>query len=138
MERTLSGTIDNDGFPYITVGLGLDQSVPPVVTKAIIDTGASRSLLRVDLIKELKLSVIATAQYNHPLYGRQTGNFYSADILFDLYNHTLGIALLKGVVFGELIAKDYPSAVILGVDFLRNCDFDYDGINKKFSLHLKI
>jgi len=138
MERTPSGAIDNDGFPYITVGIGLNQSPPQAVSTAITDTGAARSLLRVDLIMELKLNVIATAQYNHPLYGRQTGNFYSADIFFDLYNHTLASASLKGAVFGELIAEDYPSAVILGVDFLRNCNFDYDGINKKFRLHFKI
>ena len=133
MERTITGRFDEDAFPYLDLEVvnknkGLTQRV-----KAIIDTGAAHCMIREELARQLQLEELREADYRHPVFGKFVLKEYIMDLCLegDAQN---GGTVLEGIRAGTLLDTNYPASVIIGVELLKYCRFEYDGRTQTFTL----
>ena len=136
MNRLLTGNFDDYGFPYLTVGIAKQHTCNQIITKAIIDTGAAHCLLQLDLIKALQLEPFRDTKYLHP----QNGLLDSKDYFVDLYintNNSDSAARIESVRVGVIYDQGYPAGMIIGVEFLKNTCFSYNGHEKTFEMKMK-
>lgn len=94
---------------------------PRIKTKALWDTGASRSVLTTDLVKALKLSAVGTSQVHHG-DGSSTRNIYLVN--FYLPN---GVGML-GVLASEFPASHSHFAALIGMDVIGLGDFSITNV----------
>lgn len=131
--KTITGSFDQDAFPFLHLRVMNKEKALSVIEKAIIDTGAAHCLIREELAKQLELKTLRIADYRHPVYGKMELTEYIMDISFENSGET--IASIEGVRAGTLIDPNYPAALILGVEVLKLCTFVYDGPNQAFTLN---
>jgi hypothetical protein len=136
VDRIITGKFDEDAFPYLDLEVlnkakGLSQRV-----KAIIDTGAAHCMIREELALELQLEELREADYRHPVFGKFLLKEYRMDLCLEGDSQNGG-ALIEGVRAGTLLDTNYPASVIIGVEVLRHCRFEYDGRSQTFSLWLQ-
>ena len=137
MERTINGNLDEFNFPFIGVGVSNPLTSKEMVIKSIIDTGAAHCLLQKEIIDELGLNKVSDSTIMHPVNGLlQSGN-YLIDLILDIHN-PIGSAKCLQVRVGTLDQLDYPAGMIIGVEFLQFCKFDYNGFDKTFTLNFRI
>lgn len=136
MERIITGKFDEDAFPYLDLEVlnkqkGLSQQV-----KAIIDTGAAHCMIREELALQLQLEELRQADYRHPVFGKFLLKEYVMDLCLagDSQN---GGTVLEGIRAGTLLDTNYPASVIIGVEILKYCRFEYDGRSQTFTLSIQ-
>ena len=129
-DKIISGNIDSFGYIFITTciinnenGIRIDD------IKTIIDTGAFSSFIQKDIVKQLQLKVYRENKYNNPIGGQRTTNAYLSSLIFNTtqYNNFL---------INEFTTNDYPCGILIGMDFLKNCELTFSGKNKTFELVL--
>lgn len=135
MEHTLSGRFDEDGFPCLDLLVLNKKEGRSERVKAIIDTGAAHCMIREDLARRLQLPELRIADYRHPVFGAMPIREYLMDLHFG-GNGTNEGPVIEGVRAGTLVDLAYPASVILGVELLRHCSFEYNGRLQAFTLRL--
>lgn len=133
MEHTLSGRFDEDGFPCLDLQVLNKKGGRSERVKAIIDTGAAHCMIREDLARRLQLPELRVADYRHPVFGAMPIREYLMDLCFS--GNGTG-PVIEGVRAGTLVDLAYPASVILGVELLRHCSFEYNGPLRSFTLCL--
>ncbi len=136
MDRVLTGNFDEYDFPYLTVGIAKQHTGNQIMTKAIIDTGAAHCLLQLDLIKALQLESFRNTKYLHPQNGWIDSKDYLVDLYIDIKNPN-GAARIEDVRIGVIYDQGYPAGMIIGVEFLKNTCFSYNGHEKTFEMKVR-
>ena len=137
MEYTIEGSFDEYGFPYLEIEVFNKVKEVSCKVKAIIDTGAAHCMVREDIAIHLCLEELRTADYRHPVYGKMPVKEYLLDLKFPDKNQNTH-AVLGSIRAGTLFDTNYPAPVIIGVEVLRHCRFEYDGKKQTFSLIIKV
>ena len=135
MEKMITGTFDEDAFPYLQLQVLNSKKDLAVTAKAIIDTGAAHCLVREELAQQLQLETLRVADYRHPVFGKMPLTEYLMDLRFDQNGQQ--VATIEGVRAGTLVDPHYPASVIIGVEVLKYCTFTYDGRQRTFTLGFK-
>ncbi|HYH14440.1 MAG TPA: hypothetical protein VD794_04430 [Flavisolibacter sp.] len=132
MDKIVTGTFDEDAFPYLHLRVMNRKKELSVSAKAIIDTGAAHCLVREELAQQLQLETLRVADYRHPVFGKMPLTEYLMDLRFDQEGRQM--AIIEDIRTGTLIDPYYPASVIIGVEVLKHCTFNYNGPQKSFSL----
>jgi hypothetical protein len=135
MDKMMTGTFDEDAFPYLPIQVLNRKKELSVTAKAIIDTGAAHCLIREELAQQLQLETLRVADYRHPVFGKMPLTEYLMDLRFDQDGQQ--IAIIEGIRAGTLVDPNYPASVIIGVEVLKHCLFTYDGRQRTFTLGFK-
>ena len=130
--KMITGSFDQDAFPFLNIGVMNKKKGLSALQKAIIDTGAAHCLIREDLARQLELETLRIADYRHPVFGKMKLMEYIMDIGFE--NNGQTIALIEGARAGTLVDPNYPAAIIIGVEVLKLCTFTYNGPDQTFIL----
>ena len=129
-DKIISGNIDSFGYIFITTSIiNNENGIRIDDIKTIIDTGAFSSFIQKDIVKQLQLKVYRENKYNNPIGGQITTNAYLSSLIFNTtqYNNFL---------INEFTTNDYPCGILIGMDFLKNCELTFSGKNKTFELVL--
>ena len=137
MERIITGSFDEDAFPYLNLQVLNKKKNLSVTAKAIIDTGAAHCLVREEIALQLQLEELRVADYRHPVFGKMPIKEYIMDLYFNGNNQSDGVTI-EGVRAGTLIDPHYPASVIIGVEVLRHCRFEYDGREQTFTIRINV
>lgn len=137
MERIFPGNFDEFGFPYLDVYVCNKKEGHSSKVKAIIDTGAAHCMIKEELAIQLKLPELRIADYLHPVFGSMPIREYIMDLQFE-NDPEKEEALLTGIRAGTIADTHYPASVIIGVEVLKNCRFEYDGTSRMFKLIILI
>ena len=132
MDKIVTGTFDEDAFPFLQLQVLNRKKDLMMTAKAIIDTGAAHCLVREELAKHLQLDILRVADYRHPVYGKLPLTEYLMDLRFLQDGQQVGV--IEGIRAGTLVDPHYPASVIIGVEVLKHCTFNYDGRQQTFSL----
>ena len=135
MDKIVTGTFDEDAFPYLQLQVLNKKKKLSLSAKAIIDTGAAHCLIREELAKQLQLETLRLADYRHPLFGKMPLTEYLMDLRFDQEGQQ--VAVIEGIRAGTLIDPQYPASIIIGVEVLKHCIFTYNGRQRMFTLGFK-
>lgn len=121
MTRKFSGLIDEFGFPYLNVDI-INPATNETIcdAKAIIDTGAAYSHMKQHVIDALSLTSSGQLTSKHLTDGDITSGIFEATIKF---NKSIIIPPIKARVLHQ---EQYPSDLILGLDILKYCNFQYN------------
>lgn len=130
--KIITGSFDQDAFPFLSIKVMNKQKGLSIVTKAIIDTGAAHCLIREELAKELELEILRIADYRHPVFGKMELTEFLMDLSFETDGEIIGV--IEGARAGTLVDPNYPAAVIIGVEVLKLCTFTYAGPAQTFTL----
>ena len=133
MNQVIAGGFDEDGFPFITLQVLNKKGDQSLRVKAIIDTGAAHCMIREEVALKLQLPELRTADYRHPVFGPMPLKEYLMDLHFG-DNGTNEGTIIEGVRAGTLVDPHYPAPLIIGVEVLRHCTFEYNGRNQTFTL----
>lgn len=105
-----------------------EQSIPaPVQAVAMIDTGATRTVVREDIIKQLSLNPVGSALINTPSATNIQCYEYLIRLLFP--NHVI----VETVAIAVLLQGQHIQCLI-GRDVLHHGVFIYTGYNNTFTL----
>jgi hypothetical protein len=137
MEQLIAGQFDEYGFPYLEILVGNKRENLFSKAKAIIDTGAAHCMIREDLALDLKLEELRIADYLHPVFGKMKIREFIMDLQLNSANDSEG-AVIERVRAGTLVDLNYPASVIIGVELLKHCWFEYRGQEKTFKIAIKI
>ena len=121
----------------ITVWPGFDPKAPPdplpagVPTQALWDTGASKSVLSSDFVKQLGLTPVGTREVHHG-DGKSTRNTY-----------IVNFRLPNGVQIGGVLATEFPAShnrfsVLIGLDVIALGDFSLTHVGAKTCMSFRI
>ncbi len=135
MAKNVTGSFDEDAFPFLQLQVLNIKRELSITAKAIIDTGAAHCLIREDLARQLELEVLRVADYRHPVFGKMPLSEYLMDLRFEQDGNP--IAIFEGIRAGTLVDPYYPASIILGVEVLKHCIFTYDGLQRSFTLGFK-
>lgn len=137
------------GGPVILTGVGITnahletlsaagQTPPePVQCRLLIDTGASKSLVRHDIAERAGLKLISS---NTPVRGigvDTTGRTYMGSILFSCESRSVPGTRYTIAVEAMIASGNLPAELIdglIGRDVLSHFEFLYNGYSGKFSL----
>lgn len=133
MDHVIDGSFDEYGFPYLTIQVFNKVKDLSCMVKAIIDTGAAHCMIREDIAIQLELEELRTADYRHPVFGKMPIKEYLLNLGFPDKQQNKH-AILEGIRAGTLMDSNYPAPVIIGVEVLRHCTFEYDGRKQTFTL----
>tara|TARA_R110001583_G_scaffold6249_5_gene32215 strand:- start:3749 stop:4174 length:426 start_codon:yes stop_codon:yes gene_type:complete len=129
--QKFKGQLDEFGFPFLLVDL-----INPITNKAIenakaiIDTGAAYSCVKQNVIDALNINSAREITTKHVNDGNLKTGVFGLDIKF---NRKIIVPNLETRI---LHLTEYPSDLIIGLDILKHCDFNYDSVHKTFSFHL--
>ena len=138
MNRTIKAEIDEYGFPFLIVELiNPDNGKHSGSLKAIIDTGAAGCLIQQAVADKLGLTCIGHSELLNPRLGIIPSNNYMITLGIDLFGLE-GSAEIEGLPVGTLDDPNYPAAMIIGMSFLKNCNFEYKGKEKSFILTIEM
>ena len=129
-DKIISGNIDSFGYIFMTTSIiNNENGIRIDDIKTIIDTGAFSSFIQKDIVKQLQLKVYRENKYNNPIGGQITTKAYLSSLIFNTtqYNNFL---------INEFTTNDYPCGILIGMDFLKNCELTFSGKNKTFELVL--
>lgn len=130
-ERNFYGEIDEFGFPYLIVGLVNPETNKSLHNlKAIIDTGAAYSHVKQTVIDDLGIHSVKEVTVNHLTDGNVKSGVFVVNIIL---NNNLKVSDMKMRILHQ---KDYPSELVIGLDILKHCNFQYDSVERLFSFHL--
>jgi hypothetical protein len=133
MDQTITGSFDEYGFPYLNLQVLNKKLNLTSDAKAIIDTGAAHCLIREDIAVQLQLEELRVADYRHPVFGIMPIKEYIMDLCLGGNSQDGGI-IIEGIRAGTLVDLVYPAGVVIGVELLRYCRFEYDGQKQMFKL----
>ena len=133
MDRIITGSFDEYGFPYLDLQVLNKKLNLTANAKAIIDTGAAHCLIREDIAVQLQLEELRVADYRHPVFGKMPIKEYIMDLCIDGNSQNSGV-MIEGIRAGTLVDLVYPASVVIGVELLRHCQFEYYGRNQSFIL----
>ncbi len=107
---------------------------PSLLIQALVDTGASRSLVDLAILERLG---VAPASEDVVLFtasggGAQTRKAYMVDVALAGDRH--GPIANDLLVLGAPVADDLRVDMLLGRDVLAACILTYDGIDRRFTL----
>ena len=131
-DKIISGNIDSFGYIFITTSIiNNENGIRIDDIKTIIDTGAFSSFIQKDIVKQLQLKVYRENKYNNPIGGQITTNAYLSSLIFNTtqYNNFL---------INEFTTNDYHCGILIGMDFLKNCELTFSVKNKTFELVFKL
>ncbi len=137
MERIIPGSFDEYAFPYLDLEVCNKKKNLSYRAKAIIDTGGAHCMVREEIATELQLPELRVADYRHPVFGKMPIKEYIMDLCFE-GNSQSGGAIIEGIRAGTLIDPAYPASVIIGVEVLKYCTFNYDGPNRAFTITINL
>ena len=137
MERIITGAFDEDAFPYLHLQVLNKKKDLSVTAKAIIDTGAAHCLVREEIALQLQLEELRVADYRHPVFGKMPIKEYIMDLCFEGNSQSGGV-IVERIRAGTLIDPYYPASVIIGVEVLLHCKFEYDGRNQTFTISINL
>jgi predicted aspartyl protease len=126
MGRKINGLTDEHGFFYIMSSVTNNGNTVDNI-KTIIDTGAANTHIHPELAKGLKLDIIDESISINPIKGEEVVKRYEIDILINKIR-------IPSIRVKEFTALDYPCGIILGIDIIKHCDFQYEALTKTFSL----
>jgi hypothetical protein len=126
MDYTIEGSFDEYGFPYLDILVLNKAKDLSCNVKAIIDTGAAHCMVREDIAAQLHLEELRIADYRHPVFGKLPIKEYLMNLSFQDKTQNAQAAM-DGIRAGTLLDTNYPAPVIIGVEVLRHCSFEYDG-----------
>ena len=107
------------------------DEISSVPVRALIDTGASGTLVQASVIEKLGLEQIGTVLLTTPSTTRPLVRYqYHVRIVL-----SRTIAFETNIVEGALVGQDIEC--LIGRDILEQVLFTYDGPNSRFSLSLK-
>tara|TARA_R110001592_G_scaffold362368_1_gene675962 strand:+ start:64 stop:507 length:444 start_codon:yes stop_codon:yes gene_type:complete len=130
-KREFKGELDVFGYPFIYVDLINTVTNERIIkVKAIIDTGASGTHIKPEIIIALDLLSNGNTEIKHATDGNVKSGIFKLNIEFN--NSTI----VPDVTVFELTQPEYPSGMIIGLNILKHCNFNYDSVNKLFSFHL--
>ena len=136
MNITINGALDDDLFAYITVAIfntGTYEVCKNI--KAIIDTGAQDCLVKRELVAKLGLQPIDTFKALNPEGGIITSDLYKVGLITDTNNY-LDTSKYVTIKMGILEEDAFPADIILGGTFLRHCRFTFNGLARRFEIHV--
>jgi len=105
------------------------QTLPePMDLKALVDTGASRSIIQESLVQTMRIFPVGIARMSTTLKRQTLAYEYYLDV-------ELGTIHFTSVFIGAPL-PDSTVQVLLGRDFLSHGVFHYDGKTSSFTLEL--
>ena len=120
ITRIIKGNIDENGFMFIpTIAENKENKKLFQTERAIIDTGASISLVKESVFKKLKITKKEKGFYKHPTKSNVETDYFYIIILIDIENKN-GSFAVRNVKCGILKDVTYPSDIIIGMNVLRN------------------
>ena len=129
-EKIIKGNIDSFGYIYIiTSVLNAENGIRIDGIKTIIDTGSFSSFIQKEIAEELNLKFYKENIYKNPIGGQITTNAYLSSLIF-------GTIQYNNIIVNEFTSDDYPCGILIGMDFLKNCELTFSGKNKTFELVL--
>jgi predicted aspartyl protease len=119
--KKIKAKIDKHGLFFIDVNINnpVNNKVAMKAT-AIIDTGASSSHVKRELIEYLELSIIGISSFRNPIDRNIETNVFSIDL--DIINLKLFKNINVRIIHDDL----YPADFIIGTDILRLLHFSYN------------
>lgn len=124
----LNGIISEYGYPVFEDIMVINrQNNTGLKMHVTIDTGAYGNFLKKQAAEILQLSSIGKGFHYNPLGGKIDCDVYQINILFDSCE-------FKDIEVQNLIQDNYPTDLILGVQFIRLSKFIYDGENGLFTI----
>lgn len=130
-------------FDYVNVGNGLPKApiieievTPPdwldkigkYQTEAFLDTGSGCTLIPLEIISSLELSIVDTSvQITGVAGGRVDGYACYANIW-------LGEKCIQAVRVYGCVSKSLENRVLIGRDVLNQCCIEFDGINSRLTI----
>lgn len=117
------------------------KSIPKEIeVNALIDTGASATIIDESLVKALHLRMSGyckisgfDSQGNTDEESKRYPNYEAGIVLFDLDGSTPFLTVKTGQVVGHAI-KNSRFEVLIGMDVLKHCQFFLDGPNDSFEI----
>jgi hypothetical protein len=137
MDYIIEGSFDEYGFPFLNIQIVNKKTDQSCNVKAIIDTGAAHCMIREDIANQLQLEELRIADYRHPVFGKMPIKEYLLSLSF-LDKCQDRKAVMEGIRAGTLVDTNYPAPVIIGVEVLRHCRFEYDGSKQTFTLTINL
>jgi len=128
MNKTITGKIDEYGLIYFDTDISNpNNNKVALKAKSIIDTGASNSHMKMELIEYLELESSGKTNFINPKSNLVISDIYLIDFkLNELIVNNLEIRIIDSPAF--------PADFIIGMDILKKCDFIYQAHAKKFEL----
>jgi len=107
----------------------------PRPATALIDSGASISVLDITLIRALQLTLTGSVRIHTPTTGSQSVNRLVYDISIHLHHQDSSYVVERAVpVAAGLLRQSQEIDLLLGTDILRHCLFLLDGPADTFLL----
>lgn len=137
-------------YPHLNInGAILDVNITPGLPKigkhhypltplqALIDTGASNSVIDIEVVKYLNLT--STKKRESLFANGLSGEHYIYDIsiLLSDKHHKLFPSRASGVDLTEFKCEGIDIQLIIGRDILQHCCFIYNGTTGRFTLEFK-
>jgi hypothetical protein len=131
MNKSIKGKIDKHGFAYINTEIinpNTDEYAFEV--KTIIDTGSAYTLVKPELLNGINVTnSIKDDKLLHPTMG------YVKSKTFKI-NLKINNIIIPQIEVRELKDSNYPCGIIIGIDIIKHCDFQYNSKSKTFQIDL--
>jgi predicted aspartyl protease len=114
-----------------TLKLSKDELPEPVKVRALIDTGASTTVVQKGIAKKLGLNVVSVIRIGTPSHINVECEVYDIAIIFDITRVTFpNIMVIEAPLEGQDIQ------CLIGRDLLSTSVFIYNGIDNSFTLSI--
>ena len=122
-------------LPYINAIVGIVENgeiVSEVNVKAIIDTGASRTLLKKEVIEKFKLKKLEASNTKVNVVGGQIDvEYFEASICLP---EIMNDSFLEVIISTTESLGNMPYDCLIGWDVLRYCEFNYNGPANEYTI----
>lgn len=121
MHYTISGKINAFGSPICSCKIVNSKTKKFIDINGILDTGAFNCHIKTHIAELVELPIIGSGKFIHPIDKEIEKCFYLGDLVLGEIWH------YPELRFDTLHAENYPADFIIGVEFLKNYTFKYDG-----------
>ena len=131
MDRIIKGKIDEYGFPYLeTEIINPENGLQAFNVKTIIDTGSAYTLVKPELLNGIKITnSIGTTELLNPIRGENISNIFEIDLKINNFR-------IPKIKARELKEHTYPCGILIGIDIIKYCNFEYNSKTNSFTLEL--
>lgn len=129
--KKIKGNIDKNGFPFINIDIINPENKRVIEkVKAIIDTCASGTHIKTEIINSLLLKKNGESNFYHAQGENIKTDTYNVDLFF---NDKIRVPNVNVFILHQEI---FDCDILIGQNIIKHCNFIYDSVQKSFSFHL--